>query len=123
MKSIRGRPAMGGRIGQRLDDFHLLDDRAGPAMRDDDRQRIFMPGTNVNEMNVETIDLSDEVRYGSQFRLALAPVVVCFPIAREILHRASCTPCDASATCSRSGHLVALTRRRRSSRSASGKLN
>src|SRR6267142_5313235 len=43
--------------------------------------------TNVNEMNVESIDLSNEVWYGFQFRLALAPVVVCSPIAREFLHR------------------------------------
>src|SRR6266481_5096366 len=87
MKGIRRSPAMGGRVGQRLKDLHLLDDRAGPAMRDDHGQRIFMLRTNMNEMNVESIDLSDEVRYGFQFRLALAPVVVCSPITREILHR------------------------------------
>src|SRR5256885_12286966 len=87
MKGIRRGPAMGGWIGQRLDDLHLLDDRAGPAMRDDHRQRIFMLRTNVNEMNVEAIDLSDEVRHGLQFRLALAPVVVVSPIAGEFLHR------------------------------------
>src|SRR4051795_11135077 len=34
---------------------------------------------------------------------------------------ASGTPCESSSTVSRSGHLVALIRRRRSSRSASGK--
>src|SRR5437870_8809561 len=43
--------------------------------------------TNVNEMNVESIDLGDEVWYGLQYRLALAPVIVCTPIAREFLHR------------------------------------
>src|SRR6266404_4479849 len=79
--------AMGGWIRQRLNDLHLLDDRAWPAMRDDHRQRIFMLRTHVNEMNVEAIDLSDEVRHGLQFRLALAPVVVGSPIAREFLHR------------------------------------
>src|SRR5438876_9687017 len=26
------------RIGQRIDDLHLLDDRAGPSVRDDERQ-------------------------------------------------------------------------------------
>src|SRR6266446_1273492 len=87
MKGVLCGPAMGGWICQRLDDLHLLDDRAGPAMGDDHRQRIFMLRTNVNEMNVETVDLGDEVRYGLQFRLALAPVVVGSPIACEFLHR------------------------------------
>src|SRR6185436_12191238 len=87
MKSIRRGPAMGGWISQWLDDLHLLDDRAGPAMRDDHRQRIFMLRTNVNEMDVEAIDLCDEVRHGFQFCLALSPVVVRSPIARELLHR------------------------------------
>ena len=75
------------RIGQRIDDLQLLDDRAGPPVRDDERQRIFMFRTNVNEMNVQSIDLGDELRQGVQFRLALAPVVVCRPIAREFLNR------------------------------------
>src|SRR5260370_29479413 len=56
-------------------------------MRDDHRQRIFMLRANVNEMNIEPIDLGDEVRYGFQFCLALAPVIVCSPRALEFLHR------------------------------------
>src|SRR5690349_24092450 len=86
MKRIRLAAAMGCRISQRLNDLHLLDDRAGPAMRDDHRQRIFMLRTNVNEMDVEAVDLGDEVRHGFQFCLALTPVVVSSPIARELLH-------------------------------------
>ena len=75
-------------IGQGIDDFQLLDDRAGPSVRDDERQRIVMFRTNVNEMNVEHIvDLGDEVRQGVQLRLAPAPVVFCPPIARESLDR------------------------------------
>src|SRR5215813_5427912 len=61
-------------------------------MRDNHRQRIFMLRTNVDEMNVEPIDLSDEVRYGPQFCLALAPVVICSPIEREFLHRRELHP-------------------------------
>ena len=61
---------MGGGIGQRIDDLHLLDDRAGPAVRDDHRQRIFMLRADVNEMNVEPVDLGDELRQGVQPRLA-----------------------------------------------------
>src|SRR6185295_11697188 len=87
MKGIRLATAMGGWIGQRLDDLHLLDDRAGPTMRDDHRQRIFMLRTSVNEMDVEAIDLCDEVRHGFQFCLALTPVIIRPPIACELLHR------------------------------------
>jgi len=30
------------RIRQRIDDLHLFDDRAGPPVRDDQRQRVLM---------------------------------------------------------------------------------
>src|SRR5713101_1512739 len=43
--------------------------------------------TNVNEMNVQPIDLGYELRQGVQFRLDLAPVVICRPIARQRLNR------------------------------------
>ena len=64
--------AMRRRIGQRLDELHLLDDRAGPAMRDDDRQGILVLRTDVNEMDVESIDLGDEMR---QRRSACASIL------------------------------------------------
>ena len=56
-------------------------------MCDDERQRIFMLRTNVNEMNVHPIDLGHELREGVQFRLALAPVVIVRPITRDFLNR------------------------------------
>ena len=74
-------------IGQRIDDLQLLNDRAGPPVRDDERQRVLMFRTNVNEMNVQPIDLDDELRERVQFRLALAPIVIHPPIAREVLNR------------------------------------
>ena len=87
MESVRCARAMCRGIGQRVDDLQLLDDRAGPTVRDDKRQGICMLRTNVNEMNVEPINLGDELRQGSEPLLHLAPVVVCRPIAREFLHR------------------------------------
>ena len=74
-------------IGQWIDDLHLLDNRARPSMRDDERQRVFMFRANVNEVNVQSIDLGDELRQGVQSRLDLAPVVFRPPIARECLNR------------------------------------
>ena len=79
--------AVRGGIGQRIDDLHLFGDRAGPSVRDDQRQRIFVFRTDVNEMNVQPIDLGDELRQGVQFCLDLAPVILCRPIARQRLHR------------------------------------
>src|SRR6266481_610620 len=72
-------------IGERIDNLQLLDNRPGPSVRDDERQRIFMFRTNVNEMNVQPIDLGDEIWQGVQSCLALAPVVVRAPIACECL--------------------------------------
>ena len=43
--------------------------------------------THVDEVDVEAVDLGDELRQGVQLRLALAPVVVRRPVARELLHR------------------------------------
>src|SRR5262245_13649338 len=77
---------MSGGIGERIDDLQLLDDRAGPSVRDDERQRILVFRTNVNEMDVEPIDLGDELRQRVQSRLALAPVVFGRPVARELLN-------------------------------------
>src|SRR5258705_1675902 len=65
MECICRGPAVRRRIRQLSDDLHLLDDLAGPAMRDDHRQRIFMLRANVNEMNVEPVDLGDEVRHST----------------------------------------------------------
>ena len=57
-------------IGQRIDDLQLLDDRAGPAVGDDERQRVFMLRADVDEVDVEPVDLGDELRQGVQLRLA-----------------------------------------------------
>ena len=64
MEGIRCTPAMRRGIGQRIDDLQLLDDRAGPSMRDDHRQRILVLRANVDEVNVEPVDLGDEVAAG-----------------------------------------------------------
>ena len=114
--------AMGRGIGQRIDDLQLLDDRAGPAVRDDERQRILMFRTNVNEMNVDPIDLGHELRQGVQLRLALAPVVIGRPIAREFLHRRELHALRLIGDGLLSGQRVAAMRRRRSASASSGKL-
>jgi hypothetical protein len=73
-------------IGQQIDDLQLLYDRAGPAVVDDERQRVLVLRADVDEMNAEPVDLGCELRQGVQLRLAPAPVVVGCPVAREFLH-------------------------------------
>jgi hypothetical protein len=51
-----------GGVGERLDDLQLLDDRAGPAVRDDERQRVLVARPDVEEVDVEAVDLGGEVR-------------------------------------------------------------
>ena len=87
VEGVRCARAMRRWIGQRIDDLQLLDDRAGPPVRDDERQRILMFRTNVDEMNVEPVDVRHELRQGVQPRFDLAPVVICRPIGRELAHR------------------------------------
>src|ERR1700730_10765501 len=85
MESVCRARAMCHRIGQRIDNLQLLDDGAWPAMGHDERQRIFMFRTNVNEMNVEPVDLGGELRQSVQLRLDLAPAVTGSPMTREFL--------------------------------------
>ena len=84
MEGVRGARAVGGRIGQRLDDLELLDRRAGPAVGDDQRQRVLVLRANVDEVDVDAIDLGDEMRQGREARLERAPVVVVRPVAAPV---------------------------------------
>ena len=98
------------RIGQWIDDFQLLNDRAGPSVRHDHRQRVRQLRTHVNEVDVDTVDLGRELRQRVEGCLDLAPVVVRGPVRASFCTVASCTPCDWSGTISLSGHRVAATR-------------
>jgi len=86
VEGVRCARAVRGRIGERADELQLLDDRAGPAVADDHRERVLVLGANVDEVDIQPVDLRDEVRYGVQPRLALAPVVLSRPVASEVLH-------------------------------------
>src|SRR3954471_20598097 len=86
MKRVRLAATVRRGIGERLDDLQLLDDRAGPAVCDDERKRVLMPRADVDEVDVQPVDLGQEVRQAVQPGLALAPVVVRPPVAGELLH-------------------------------------
>jgi len=87
VERVLGGAAVLGRVGERPDDPEHLDDRAGPAVRDDQRQRVLVPGPDVDEVDVQPVDLGHELRQRVQLRLAPAPVVVGGPVAGELLDR------------------------------------
>ncbi len=87
MESVGCTRAMGRGIGQWLNDLQRLDDRARPSVGNDERQRVLVFRTNVDEMNIEAVDAGDELRQGIEPRLDFAPVVFGGPIARERLDR------------------------------------
>jgi hypothetical protein len=64
VKGVRCAAAMSGWIDERVDDLHLFDDRARPSVRNDQRQRIFVLCTDMNEVDVQPIDFGDELRQG-----------------------------------------------------------
>src|SRR5438045_660721 len=111
---------MCGWIGEWVDNLQLLDDRTGPSVRDDHRQRLLMLRSNVDEMDIQPIDLRHELRQRVQFRFHLAPIVICPPIAREFLHHRARYALRIVRDFPCSDQRVATMRRRRSTSSASG---
>jgi hypothetical protein len=85
MERVGSVPAMGGRIRQRFDHLHELDDRTRPAMGDDQGYRFLVPRSNVQEMHPETVDLGLELRKAIEARFAAAPVIFLGPITADVL--------------------------------------
>jgi hypothetical protein len=54
-------------------------------MRDDQRKRILVTRTDVDEVNVHPIDVGHELRQGIQLRFGLTPVVAAAPVPNQPL--------------------------------------
>jgi len=87
VESVRCRRAMRRGIGQGIDNLHLLDDRAGPSVRDDERQRVVVLRTHVNEMNVQPIDFGDETAAGRSTSLRTRASHTPLPNSARVLNR------------------------------------
>ena len=87
VECVLGGATVRGRVGQGTDGLEELDDRAGPAVCHDQRQRVLMPGPDVDEVDLHPVDLGRELRQCVQSCLALAPVVLGRPVAGELLQR------------------------------------
>ena len=85
IESVLGAASVRGRVRERTDDLELLNDGSGPAVRDDDRERIRMTRTDVDEVNVHVIDRCHELRQGIELGLGFTPVVVRSPIPHQFL--------------------------------------
>src|SRR5262249_31967255 len=78
VEGILGIAAMGAGIGEERDDLPHLGEAAGPAMGEDERQRLPVPtlagAAAVHEMDALALDLGDELRQAVEPRLLRAPV-------------------------------------------------
>src|SRR5262245_48254708 len=72
-------------ISKWTDNLQLLDDRAGPPMRNNERQRILVLRADVNEINVESVDLRHKLRQRIQFRFDFPPVIISTPVTDDFL--------------------------------------
>ncbi len=79
-------PAVGLRVRERSDDAQIFHDRHRPSVREQQRERVGCRRPNVQEMHVETVDASDELRVGVDQRLPGAPVIAVAPILDEGSH-------------------------------------
>jgi hypothetical protein len=87
VERVLGFSAVRGRVGERADGLEQLDDRAGPAVRHDQRQRVLVRRLHVDEVDLDPVDLGPELRERVELRFGLAPVVVGGPVPRELLQR------------------------------------
>jgi hypothetical protein len=88
---------MGARVGQRADHLQELHHRAGPAVGEDQRQRVRLRGPNMQEVHAGTVDGGGELRVLVELGLVLAPVVAVAPVGGELLEvaeRHAAAPAD-----------------------------
>src|SRR4030095_8014971 len=83
MEGVLRAPAMRRGICQRIDDLKELDHRTRPTVRDDDRQRVLVTRTDVQEVKVETIDLRAILSKAIKLSFEAAPVITGPPILHE----------------------------------------
>ena len=120
VEGVGGIAAMACGVGQRADDVRGLDDRAGPAVGDDQWQRARLGGADVHKVHVLAVDDGGELRKLVQLCLVGAPVVIGAPVGGQVFQVAQRHAGLQPAPGSSAGQRVRASRSRRSSRSASG---
>src|SRR5690606_38094705 len=74
------------RIAERTDDLLELADRARPAVRDDERQRLRSDAALVDEVDLEPADLGAELLELVEPRLGRTPVELVAPVRDQLAH-------------------------------------
>ena len=85
VERVLGASAVCGGVGEWADGLEQLDDRARPAVRHDQRQRVLVRRLHMDEVDVEPVDLGFELRLRVQSSLAPPPVVLGCPVVGERL--------------------------------------
>ena len=76
---------MGGRIGERAYEVQELDDRAGPAVAEQQRQCAVVGRALVDGVDVLPFDLCGEMVEGVELGLGGPPVVAVGPVGGQVL--------------------------------------
>ena len=78
--------AITGGVGERADDLQELDDRAWPAVRHHQWQRVGVRRADVQEMEAQAVDTGAELREGVEALRHALHVVLRGPVAAHLLH-------------------------------------
>jgi hypothetical protein len=98
VEGVGGVAAVGARVGERADDLQELHDRAGPAVGEDQGQRVRLRRADVHEVDGVPGELGGELREGVEPGLLLAPVVGGGPVGGQVAQVAdgdAVAPADA----------------------------
>ena len=71
-------------IGQRADHVEKLDERAWPAMSQQQRNRMALRRSDVQKMHLGPVDFRDELWVAVQLRLGGTPVVFLAPVPHKL---------------------------------------
>src|SRR5262249_60076125 len=72
-------------ISQQRDEFQHLGERAGPAVRDDERERLRADAAFVNVMDLQAADIRAEMTEAVERRFLRAPVKYALPVLRQFM--------------------------------------
>ena len=95
-------------LAQRFDHVEELGDRAGPAVRNDQRDRVGVVGPRVDEVDLLAVDLREVVRPAVEAVFLRAPVELRAPRVAQVLQ----VPEVGAVVPARAGNLVGPTRAR-----------
>jgi hypothetical protein len=71
------------RVRESVDGVEELDERTGPTMGQNERQRVLVPGTDVQKVNAQTVQPRPELRIAVDPPFEPVPVVVVPPVLEQ----------------------------------------